>query len=157
MQSMIVQNQSGKCALNTIFWIILLLWLINYFIIFWIAVRSKTTECQIKSILRINKSTQLTFLFIRCFVIVNENMYFVVSKLLTRWSNHAIGWNRSRELFQPIAWFAYYKVKILVYYVETPYQASIMLSDRGCNFFQSGNSMHCQNDVDTKITKIKKC
>ena len=44
---------------------------------------------------------------IRCFDIVNENLYFVINKVVTKCSNHEIGINRSRDLLQSIAWFSF--------------------------------------------------
>ena len=51
----------------------------------------------------------LSQVFIRCFGIVNENLYVVVNK--------PYDW-----LKQIIAWFVHYKVRVFVHYVETPYR-----------------------------------
>ena len=72
---------------------------------------------------KVGKLVQNVFM-IRCFDIVNENFYFVVNKVVTKCSNHAIGWNRPRDLFQPIAWLLHFVTTLFA----TKYKFSFTMS-----------------------------
>ena len=49
----------------------------------------------------------------------------------------------SRDLFQPIAWFVYYGVQVLAYYVETSYKGPYIL----CNRYRC-KTMHSKLSVE---------
>ena len=58
------------------------------------------------------------------FDIVNEYLYFVVNKVITNCSEHTIGWNRTSDLLQPIAWLQHFFTTLFT----TKYKFSFTMS-----------------------------